>query len=85
MNLSKHEQRVLHVLAQGGEIRVERGDNGKVSEVLCVTRDGHILTTCTLEVFGRLKRRRLIRSLRGRPYRVTRLGITSVRAQQDNR
>ncbi|GAB5467315.1 MAG: YjhX family toxin [Rhodospirillales bacterium] len=85
MNLSKYEQRVLHVLAQGGAIRHERGENGKVREVLCVTRDGHILTDCTLEVFQRLKKRRFIRSRNGKPYRVTRLGITSVRSQLDNR
>lgn len=85
VNISKREQRVLHALAQGGVIRYERAANGKISNILCVTRDGHILTDCTLDVFNRLKRRRFIRSTGGQPYRVTRLGLTSVRAQLDNR
>ena len=85
MNISKHEQRVLHVLAQGGEIRFERATNGKVHAVACYTRQGHVLADCTLSVFKRLRKRRFIRSASGRPYRVTRLGLESVRAQLDNR
>ncbi len=85
MNISKHEQRVLHVLAQGGEIHFERAPNGKVQSVTCYSRDGFVLTDCTLPLFDRLKKRRFIKSVNGRPYRVTRLGITSVRAQMDNR
>lgn len=85
MNISKHEQRVLHVLAQGGAIHFERGAGGKVRDVTCITRDGHILSDCTLRVFERLRKRRLIRSVGGQPYRVTKRGIVSVRAQLDNR
>ncbi|MEM8582163.1 MAG: YjhX family toxin [Pseudomonadota bacterium] len=85
MNISKQDQRVLHVLAQGGAIQFERSDNGKVRRVMCVTRDGHVLSDCTLTVFERLRRRRLIRSHGGRPYRITRQGLASVRAQLDNR
>ncbi|MEM1314536.1 MAG: YjhX family toxin, partial [Pseudomonadota bacterium] len=33
MNISKREQRVLHALAQGGEIRRLRGPNGKIVDV----------------------------------------------------
>lgn len=85
MNVSKREQRVLHVLAQGGAIYFERNANGKVREVTCFTRDGHVLEDCTLQVFERLKHRRFIRSLNGRPYRVTHLGVQTVRSQVDNR
>lgn len=85
MNISKHEQRVLHVLAQGGAIHHERGENGKICKVTCFTRDGHVLADCTFEVFKRLKKRRFIKSSGGKPYRATRLGITSVRSQLDNR
>lgn len=85
MNISKAEQRALHVLAQGGAIHVERAANGKVTTASCYTRDGHVLASCTLQVFERLKRRRLIHSSGGAPYRITRLGGVSVRAQLDNR
>ncbi|WP_300037254.1 YjhX family toxin [uncultured Roseobacter sp.] len=85
MNISKHEQRVLHVLAQGGAIHFERLPNGKIRDIRCITRDGHVLTDCDLRLFDRLKKRRFIKSTGGRPYRATRLGISSVNAQQDNR
>jgi uncharacterized protein YjhX (UPF0386 family) len=85
MNISKHEQRVLHVLAQGGAIHFERAGNGKVTDVTCITRDGHILSDCTLAVFDRLKKRGFIRSVSGQPYRATKRGVMSVRAQLDNR
>ena len=85
LNISKHEQRVLHVLAQGGAIRADRLPNGKIAQVCCYTRDGHVLADCSLTVFERLKKRRLIKSVSGRPYRVTRLGLRAVNAQLDNR
>lgn len=85
MNISKHEQRVLHVLAQGGAIQFDRQPNGKIAHVNCVTREGYSLVDCTLPVFERLKRRRLIKSVSGRPYRITQLGLRSVNAQHDNR
>ncbi|WP_299845433.1 YjhX family toxin [uncultured Roseovarius sp.] len=85
MNISKHEQRVLHELALGGAIHYLRGDNGKIRKVTCFTRDGNVLSDCTLEVFTRLKRRRLIHSQNGKPYRASRLGIRSVRAELNQR
>ncbi|MCX5494128.1 YjhX family toxin [Kaistia dalseonensis] len=85
MNVSKYEQRILHALAQGGMIRHHRNETGHIAEVECLTRDGWRLTDCTLDLFGRLKRRRLIASRGGAPYRITRLGLEAVRAQLDNR
>lgn len=85
MNISRHEQRVLHVLAQGGLIRYSRDDRGKVIAVDCFNRDGMRLADCTLPVFERLRKRRLIRSLGSQPYRITREGLAAVRAQLDNR
>ena len=40
MNISKYEQRVLHALAQGGQIRHIKDATGKVIEVDCFNRDG---------------------------------------------
>ena len=74
-----------HALAQGGAIRFERDKNGKLRSVTCVTREGYVLTDCTLAVTDRLRKRRFIRSQGGRPYRVTREGLMAVRAQLDNR
>ena len=85
MNISKSEQRVLHALAQGGVIHAKRLPNGKIDHVRCFTREGHVLTTCDLTVFDRLKKRRFINSSNGAPYRVTRHGLQAVRAQLDNR
>ena len=85
MNISKYEQRVLHVLAQGGEIHVERLPNGKIGRVTCITRDGHVLSDCTKAVFDRLKKRKFIKSTGGKPYRASRLGLLCVAAQLDNR
>ena len=85
LNISKLEQRTLHVLARGGAIHFERMANGKIREVRCFTRDGHVLTDCTLKLFDRLRKRRFIKSVNGRPYRATHRGLRAVNAQLDNR
>lgn len=85
MNISKPEQRTLHVLARGGAILVEKCEAGKIIAVNCVSREGWTLADCTLGVFQRLKRRRLIASSGGKPYAITLLGRRSVRSQLDNR
>lgn len=84
VNISKLEQRVLHVLAQGGLIKHTWADN-RIVEVDCFSRDGYRLADCTLDLFRRLKRRGLIESRGGGPYRISRLGLSVVRAQLDNR
>jgi len=85
LNISKSEQRVLHALAQGGRIHHERDERGHIAEVFCLTRDGHRLTDCDLALFARLKRRRLIASVNSQPYRITKKGLESVRAQLNQR
>ena len=85
MNISKYEQRVLHALAQGGRIVHRRDSTGHIVEADCFTRDGFVLTGCTLALFRKLKRRGLIASLGGQPYRISRMGLEAVRAQLDNR
>ena len=85
MNVSKAEQRTLHALAQGGRILIERDQTRKIVKARCVTRDGWVLSDCSLATFKKLKRRRLIRSTGGGPYRITRDGLVAVRPQVDNR
>lgn len=85
MNINRFDQRALHALAQGGHIRLERGADGTVLAAHCLNRDGWTLSPFDIEAFRRLKRRRLIASTGGGPYRITRLGLTAVRPQLDNR
>jgi uncharacterized protein YjhX (UPF0386 family) len=85
VNISKHEQRTLHALAQGGRIDQYKDKRGDIIAVDCITRDGWRLEDCSLHVFRKLRKRRFIRSEEGRPYRITREGLEAVRAQVDNR
>jgi uncharacterized protein YjhX (UPF0386 family) len=85
LNIPKPQQRTLHALAQGGRIVIERDRDGEILDASCLTRDGWTLTDCTLEVFKSLKRKRLIASQGGQPYRITRQGLANLRSQLDNR
>ncbi|MDD7972274.1 YjhX family toxin [Roseinatronobacter alkalisoli] len=85
MNISKLEQRVLHVLAQGGLIRYTRGPNGKLIETDCFTHDGSVLVNCTPRMVSALRRKRLIESRNASPYRISQLGRRLVKSQLDNR
>ena len=60
-------------------------DKGRIIEVDCMNRDGWRLGDCTIAVFQKLRRKRLIASAGGAPYRITREGLRAVRAQLDNR
>ena len=85
MNVSRNGQRVLHVLAQGGTIRHYKDDDGRISEIECLTREGWQLSLCTMELFKTLRQKGLIASSNGGPYRITRLGLAAVRSRPDNR
>lgn len=85
MNISKKEQRVLHVLAQGGRIAFERGTNGKLTDVQCHTHNGMIYADCTLRMVSGLVQKGLIKSQNSQPYRISPLGRRSVRSRMDNR
>jgi uncharacterized protein YjhX (UPF0386 family) len=85
LNISKAQQRTLHALAQGARIELLRDDHGRIVDATCVTGEGWRLSDCSLAVFKSLKKRRLIASKGGGPYRITREGAVSLRAQGDNR
>ncbi|MCO6186445.1 YjhX family toxin [Rhizobium sp. L1K21] len=86
MDISRLEQRILHLMAQGGWIEIIREDDSrKISEIHCYTRDGWRYPGLTMRLFRKLKSNRAIASANGKPYRITRRGLELVRAQLDNR
>ena len=85
MDISREEQRILHLLAQGGRIELIRDDNRKIADLKLFTREGWLFSGLDLHTFRKLKRKRAIASRGGRPYAVTRRGLELVRSQLDNR
>lgn len=85
MDISRNEQRILHLLAQGGRIMIEKDENGRIGKLECFTRDGWLFPGCDLTLFRKLKQRRCIASADSGPYRITRRGLELVRARPDNR
>jgi uncharacterized protein len=86
MDISRAEQRILHLMAQGGRIEITRNDDtGKIEEINCFSREGWRLPDITMAVFRKLKAKRAIASSGGKPYRITTRGLELVRSQLDNR
>lgn len=85
MDISRAEQRILNLLAQGGRIEITRDDNRKIEKLQLVTREGWAFSGLDLVTFRKLKQKKAIKSQGGRPYRITERGLVLVRAEQDNR
>ena len=85
MDISRNEQRVLHVLTQGGRIHLNRDDDAEERTVECLTREGWRMGGIDIVIFRKLKRKKAIASKNGGPYRITRRGLELVRSQLDNR
>jgi len=85
MDISRAEQRILHLLAQGGRIEIERGEDRKITKLNCINREGWRYPGLDLFLFRKLKRRRAVISKNGQPYRITRRGLELVRSEFDNR
>lgn len=84
MDISRAEQRILHLLAQGGRIDKQRDETNQIM-LTCVTREGWAYPHLDLFLFRKLKRKRSIASKNGGPYRITKRGLMLVRSQMDNR
>ncbi|TCL70484.1 YjhX family toxin [Rhizobium sp. BK251] len=85
MDISRAEQRILHLLAQGGRIEITRDEQRKIAAASCFTRDGWVYPGFGLDLFRKLKQKKAIKSSGGKPYRITERGLVLVRAEQDNR
>lgn len=85
MDISRNEQRILHLLAQGGRIEVKKNERNKISSIECLTREGWRFLEIDLELFRKLKRKRAVASSQGRPYCITHRGLELVRSELDNR
>jgi len=85
MDISRAEQRILHLLAQGGKIELTRDENHKIEKVVLYTRDGWVFSGLDLITFRKLTSKRAISSSRSQPYRITTRGLELVRGELDNR
>ncbi|MCV3209694.1 YjhX family toxin [Mesorhizobium sp. YC-39] len=85
MDISRSEQRILHLLAQGGRIEIEKNEKKRINSVQCLTRDGWRYPGVDLNLFRKLRRKKAVSSSGGGPYRITRRGLELVRAELDNK
>ena len=55
MDISRAEQRILHLLAQGGRIELIRNDEGKIERLNLHTREGWVFSGLDILTFRKLK------------------------------
>jgi uncharacterized protein YjhX (UPF0386 family) len=84
LDISREEQRVLHMLAQGGKIIPLKNSKGRIETLELYNRDGWRLPLMEVLLFKKLKRKKAIASHAGEPYRITRRGLELVRSELDN-
>lgn len=58
MDISRDEQRILHLLAQGGKILLEKDERKAITDIICLTRDGARYIACDLRLFRKLKQKK---------------------------
>jgi uncharacterized protein YjhX (UPF0386 family) len=85
MDISRIEQRILHLLAQGGRIEVKKDERKRIVSIDCLTREGWRFQGIGLDLFRKLKRKKAVASSNSGPYRITRRGLELVRSELDNR
>jgi uncharacterized protein YjhX (UPF0386 family) len=84
LDISREEQRVLHMLAQGGMIKPLKDHKGRIETLELYNRDGWRLPLMQMLLFKKLKRKKAIASHGGEPYRITKRGLELVRSEFDN-
>jgi uncharacterized protein YjhX (UPF0386 family) len=85
LDISREEQRVLHMLAQGGCIKPLKDRKGRIEKLELYNRDGWCMPNFDMHLFKKLKRHHTIASHDSGPYRITRRGLELVRSEVDNR
>lgn len=78
MNVSRFERRILDMLARGGRIQPEKDDRGKIIDVDFITREGWFMEGTSVDIFKKLRAKKLISSFNGGAYRISKQGILSL-------
>lgn len=84
MNLSRQEQRTLHVLAKVAGSRTFAMHQA-ASLLLNATAAKGSCSATARSPFSKTQNQKLIKSVNGQPYRINTTGLNNVRAQLDNR